>query len=391
MYTVKKFNSISEIVRTALLEKDYLLSDAVENYDAALVRSADLHEIAFPENLLAIARAGAGVNNIPLEECAQKGIVVFNTPGANAGAVKELTLCGLLLAGRKVIDGINWVSEQHAAGVTGLEKLAEKQKSQYVGHELAGKKLGVVGLGAIGVQVANAASAGLGMEVMGYDPFLSVQAAWKLSRSIRQATTIEEIFAECDYVTMHLPLNDATRGMVGEKLITTMKDGAVLLNFSRGGLVEYPALLAALDAGKLSRYITDFAADEMVGHPGVIAMPHLGASTPESEENCAEMAAAQLADYLENGNITNSVNFPACNLPRSGAWRLCILNKNIKGMVGSITAVLAQEGLNIEHMMNTSKGEVACTVIETDNQPTEKCCDALRAIDGIIRVRALGK
>lgn len=390
METVKLFNSISPIVRQNLPESRYELTENAENYTAALVRSADLHEIELPQPLLAIARAGAGVNNIPLEACAEQGVVVFNTPGANANAVKELVLAGLLLAGRQIVPAINWLTEEKAAGTQGLAKLAEKQKKNYVGPELAGKKLGVIGLGAIGVLVANAAANGLNMEVLGYDPYMSVEAAWHLTRSVRHAATLDEIFAQCDYITLHLPLTDTTKNMVDAARFAAMKPGAILLNFARGALVETQALLQALETGTLAKYVTDFPDDEVVGVKNVLAIPHLGASTPESEENCAEMAAKQLADYLEDGNIVNAVNFPSCTMPRTAAWRLVILNRNITNMVGQITSVLAAEGHNIDNMLNKSRGNWACTLIETDTQPTEKCLAALRAISGVVRVRALG-
>ncbi len=391
MYTVKTFNAISSIIHEHLPEDVYAVSADVAAYDAALVRSADLHETVFPPQLLAIARAGAGYNNIPLLRCAEQGIVVFNTPGANANAVKELVLCGLLLAGRQVVPAIQWLENAYANGATDLGALAEKQKKYFVGPELAGKKLGVVGLGAIGVQVANAAANGLNMEVLGYDPYMSVEAAWHLTRSVRHADTLDEIFSECDFITLHLPLNDATRGMVDAARLAAMKPGAVLLNFARGGLINTGDLLEALAGNKLARYVTDFPDDALVGKKNIITLPHLGASTPESEENCAAMAAQQLADYLEHGNIANSVNFPACSMPRTGAWRLCILNRNIPGMVGKITAVLAAEGHNIDNMLNKSRGDWACTLIDTSTEPEETCVAALRSIDGVVKVRALGR
>ncbi|MBQ8610954.1 MAG: phosphoglycerate dehydrogenase [Oscillospiraceae bacterium] len=391
MFTVKTFNAISNIIRQHLDDETYTIDADAFTYDAALVRSADLHETAFPQRLLAIARAGAGYNNIPLERCAEQGIVVFNTPGANANAVKELVLCGLLLAGRQVVPAIQWLESAYANGITGLGALAEKQKKYFVGPELAGKKLGVVGLGAIGVQVANAAANGLNMDVLGYDPYMSVEAAWHLTRSVRHADTLDQIFAECDYITLHLPLKDNTRGMVNAERLAAIKPGAVLLNFARGGLVDTDALLDALACGKLARYVTDFPDDALVGKKNIITLPHLGASTPESEENCAAMAAKQLADYLEHGDIVNSVNFPACSMPRTGAWRLCILNRNITGMVGKITAVLAAEGHNIDNMLNKSRGDWACTLIDTGTEPSPACIAALEDIDGVVRVRTLGR
>ncbi len=387
MYKIKKFNNISDIIYDHLPEEEFAVTDAGECYDGILVRSADLHEVEFPDSLAAIARAGAGVNNIPIDACSEAGIVVFNTPGANANAVKELVICGMLLAGRKIIPGAEWLEEQHSNGITGIEKLVEKAKNQFVGPELAGKKLGVIGLGAIGVMVANAASAGLGMEVVGYDPYMSVDAAWHLSRSVKHSVNINAVLQNCDYITLHLPLNDKTRGTIGKEQLAMMKKGAVLLNFARGGLVDDEAMLEALDAGTLSRYVTDFPNERILGHEGVIATPHLGASTPESEENCARMAAQELAEYLRYGNIRNSVNLPDCELPRGGGHRVAIINKNITNMVGQITAVLAAEGHKIDHMLNKSRGAYAYTLIDLEQMPTPDCLAKLRAIGGVLRVR----
>lgn len=389
MYTVKTMNNISDIIKQTLKASQYEVGPEQETYDALMVRSADLHETAFPQTLLAIARAGAGVNNIPVEACTEQGIVVFNTPGANANAVKELVLCGMLISCRKVIEGTEWVRDAHARGETGIGKLAEKAKKQFVGPELLGKKLGVVGLGAIGVLVSNAASDGLGMEVMGYDPFLSVEGALRLSRSVKLTADLDALFKECDYITLHLPLNDQTRGMVNEKVLHTMKDGAVLLNFARGGLVDDEAVLAAVKTGKLRHYVTDFADDTIAGQDGVIVMPHLGASTPESEENCAVMAAAEMHDYLQNGNITHSVNLPDCVMPRADGCRVTVINRNVANMVGQMTAVLAAEGLNIENMINKSRGAYAYTMFDLSAAPGEEALMKLRQIEGVLRIRVL--
>jgi D-3-phosphoglycerate dehydrogenase len=389
MFTIKRFNKISDIVYKHLDAQRYVISDDAEEYDAALVRSADLHAAELPERLIAVARAGAGVNNIPIQRCTERGIAVFNTPGANANAVKELVICGLLLAGRQVVPGIEWLQALHGQGSADIPGLVEKGKGQFVGPELAGKRLGVIGLGAVGVMVANAADKGLGMEVVGYDPYMSVEAAWNLTRSVLHAKSLEEIFESCDYITLHLPLDEKTRGMVGETAIASMKQGAVLLNFARGGLVDNRALLAALESGHLRHYVTDFPDDEVMGHPGIIATPHLGASTPESEENCAEMAARQLRDYLEDGNIVNAVNLPRCELPRSGEYRAAFIHRNIKNMVGQITAVLACEGLNIERMVNSSLGDWAYTLIDLSGRPPESSLARLSAIEGVVRVRIL--
>lgn len=389
MFNIKTLNKISDIIYQELGDQQYAVSDSITQYDAVLVRSADMLSAELPKDLLAIARAGAGYNNIPVDRCTEQGIVVFNTPGANANAVKELVLCGLLLAGRQVISGAGWLEQLCTERAEGVEKLVEKGKNQFVGPELAGKKLGVIGLGAIGVMVANAADKGLGMQVMGYDPYLSVEAAWNLTRSIIHVKSLDEIFANCDYITLHLPLNDKTRGMIGKAALSSMKQGSVLLNFARGGLVDDEALVDALESGHLRHYVTDFPNEAVLGHKGVIATPHLGASTPESEENCAQMAAQQLRSYLEDGNIVNSVNMPRCEMPRTEGYRLAVINLNIKNMVGQITAVLADAGHNIEHMVNSSRGEWAYTMLDLASKPDEACLNKIRAIHGVIRVRVL--
>ncbi|MBQ7081948.1 MAG: 3-phosphoglycerate dehydrogenase, partial [Oscillospiraceae bacterium] len=363
MLTVKKFNKISDIIYTQMPWDKYNFVEEGENYDAVLVRSADLNDTAFPAELLAIARAGAGVNNIPVDRCAQQGIVVFNTPGANANAVKELVLCGMMLACRRIIPGAQWVQQQHEQQVPDVGKRMEKVKNNFVGQEIAGKKLGVIGLGAIGIMVANAAIA-LEMDVYGYDPYLSVDSALRLSRGVHLVKDPQEIYKNCDFITLHLPQTAQTKGMINNDTLGLMKDGAVLLNFARGGLVEDEALLTALESGKLGRYVTDFPDDRIIANENVIALPHLGASTPEAEENCARMAAAQLEEYIVNGNIVNSVNFPNCQIPRGNGWRLAIINRNVTNMVGQITAILAAEGHNIEHMLNRSRGDWAYTLID---------------------------
>lgn len=389
MFKIKKLNNISDAIYEYLPKDDFIVIDDDEDYDAVLVRSANMHDMPLCENTLAIARAGAGVNNIPIEECSEKGIVVFNTPGANANAVKELVICGMMLAGRKIVPGIDWLTQEAAKKGDDLEKVVEKAKSQFVGPEVAGKKLGVIGLGAIGVMVANAAALGLGMEVIGYDPYMSVEAAWHLTRGVRHSHNIDELLTKCDYITLHLPLNDQTRNTIGAEQIEKMQDGAVILNFARGGLVDDDAILAALDSGKISKYVTDFPNSKICNHDGVIATPHLGASTPESEENCAVMAAKELKDYLIDGNIRNSVNLPECILPRMGGYRLSIINKNVTNMVGQITSVLAAEGYNIGHMLNKSRGSYACTLIDLDEKPSDICVEKIKNIDGILRVRII--
>ncbi len=388
MYNIKLFNNISNNIYNELDER-FNVSTDLEDYDAVIVRSADMHEVDLPNNAVAVARAGAGYNNIPVDKYSEKGVVVFNTPGANANAVKELVLCAILLSGRDIIGGIEWVNEQGRMGTQNVEKLAEKIKNQYVGNEVAGKTLGVIGLGAIGVLVANAACNGLGMKVIGYDPFMSVEAAWNLTRAVEHTDNINELFEKCDYITLHLPLNDNTKNIVSARMLSKMKDGSVILNFARGGLVNSKDIHDALESGKVAKYITDFATDDLIGQKGVIAIPHLGASTPESEDNCAEMAAKQIKDYVVNGNIVNSVNYPACNLPRTGKYRISINHRNIMNMVGQITAILAARDINIDHMVNTSRGDWAYTLIELSNGISDDVEESLKAIDGVVRVRRL--
>ena len=365
----------------------YTITDTMDGAAGVLVRSAAMHDMDLSESLLGIARAGAGVNNIPIDVCSEKGIVVFNTPGANANAVKELVLAGLFLASRKVVDGIAWAKTLKGEG-DAVGKLVEKGKSAYAGPELLGKKLGVIGLGAIGVLVANAAVA-LGMDVYGYDPYLSVDAAWKLSRHIHHANTLDEIYAECDYISVHVPLVPDTKGMLGEAAFAAMKEGVRILNFSRAGLVDSDAMLAALAAGKVAAYVVDFPTDEMLDVPGVVAIPHLGASTPESEDNCAVMAANQLKAYLENGNIINSVNFPDVDVPRTGDVRVCVLHRNIPNMLAQISSVVSACGVNIESMTNKSRKDLAYTVLDVVGAVADDVTDKIAAIDGIIRVRVL--
>lgn len=372
---------------TARLGDGYTVTDTMTDAAGVLVRSAAMHDMELPESLLGIARAGAGVNNIPVEGCSQKGIVVFNTPGANANAVKELTLAGLLLASRKILPGAAWAQSLKGEGAA-VGKLVEKGKSAYAGPELLGKKLGVIGLGAIGVLVANAAAA-LGMEVYGYDPFLSVDAAWKLSRDITHATSLDTIYAQCDYITVHVPLTPDTKELINETSIAAMKDGVRILNFSRDGLIDSNAMLAALESGKVARYVVDFPTEDMLGVENVIVLPHLGASTPESEENCAVMAADELKDYLENGNITHSVNFPDVKAARSGDARVCVLHRNVPNMLAQISSVVAASGANIEMMTNKSRKDYAYTMLDIGGRVADGVSDAIKAIDGVIRVRVL--
>ena len=365
----------------------YTVGEELAGADGVMVRSAAMHDMALPDSLWAIARAGAGVNNIPVDACSEKGIVVFNTPGANANAVKELVLAGLFLSSRKIVDGVQWAKTLKGEG-DAVGKLVEKGKSAFAGPEILGKKLGVIGLGAIGVLVANAATA-LGMEVYGYDPFLSVDAAWKLSRSIHHAATLEEIYAACDYITVHVPLTPDTKGMIGAEALASMKDGVRVLNFARGGLVDSAAMLAALDSGKVAAYVVDFPSDEMLGVANVIAIPHLGASTPESEDNCAVMAADELMDYLENGNITHSVNFPDMKIPRSGDTRICVLHKNVPNMLAQISAVVSGAGVNIASMTNKSRKDYAYTVLDIEGTVKDSVSRDILSIRDVIRVRVL--
>ena len=389
MFKIKEFNNISPVAKEVLGEEKYAFVSEGADYDAALVRSAELKDEKFPENLLAIARAGAGVNNIPVERCSEEGIVVFNTPGANANAVKELVLCGMLLSCRKIIHAAEWVANEKKNQTEGIEKLAEKAKKNFVGPELAGKTLGVIGLGAIGVLVANAAANGLDMNVIGYDPFMNVNSALHLSRRVKLSQEVEELYEKCDYITLHLPLNKETEKMINKAAIEKMKDNVVLLNFARGALADNAAVLEALKEKKLRAYVTDFAADELVGEEGVIALPHLGASTPEAEENCAEMAAEELKDFIENGNVVNSVNLPECKMARAGKERLTVINRNVANMLGQIATVLAAEGLNIEHMLNKGRGAYAYTMIDTNEEIPQNALDKIKAIDGVLRVRVL--
>lgn len=372
---------------TDRLGDGYTVGDTVDNPAGILVRSASMHDMELPQSLLAIARAGAGVNNIPLDRCSDAGVVVFNTPGANANAVKELVIAGLLLSSRKVVPAIDWAKTLKGQGAE-VGKLVEKGKGQFAGPEIFGKKLGVIGLGAIGILVANAAKA-LGMEVYGYDPFLSVDAAWNLSRSIHHATTVEQIYAQCDYISIHVPLNDNTRGMIGKDSIATMKDGVRILNFARGELVDSDAMLAALDSGKVATYVVDFPSDEMLCVDNVIAIPHLGASTPESEDNCAMMAADEMKVYLEKGIIRNSVNFPAMDVEKSGDVRICVLHRNIPNMLAQISSVVSDAGVNIETMTNRSKKDNAYTVLDIIGDVPQSVIDGIQAIDGVIRVRKI--
>ena len=386
MRKIHCLNAIAN-VGTDIFDENYKLTDNIEEADAIMVRSAAMGDMDFSENLLAIARAGAGVNNIPLERCADAGIVVFNTPGANANGVKELVICGMLLAARDVVGGIEWTRSIKDSDT--IAKDVEKGKKNFAGGEIKGKKLGVIGLGAIGAEVANAA-ASLGLEVLGYDPFISVNAAWRLSRKIKHITDINEIFKECDYITLHVPLTDDNRGMIGKNSIPQMKDGVVILNFARDLLVDDDEMEKALESGKVARYVTDFPNTKSAKMEKAIVIPHLGASTQESEDNCAVMAANELVDYLENGNIKNSVNFPSCDMGVCQVeGRVALLHQNIPNMIGQITSAFAKNGYNISDLTNKSKGSKAYTLIDIESKASDSLVKELNAIDGILKVRVI--
>lgn len=380
MYNILTLNKISK-AGLERLDDNYNVADSVENPDAILVRSAAMHDMELPASLLAIARAGAGVNNIPLDKCTEQGIVVFNTPGANANAVKELVIAAMLLSSRKIVEGIEWAKTLKDS--PDAAKLVEKGKSQFVGPEIKGKTLGIVGLGAIGILVANAAVA-LGMNVLGYDPYISVDGAWGLSPEVKHVVSLDDIFENSDYITLHVPLTPDTKGVIGKENIAKMKDRVRILNFARGDLADNEAVLAAVAEGKIAKYVTDFAAPELLGVDGVIVTPHLGASTPESEDNCAKMAADEIKDYLENGNIKNSVTLPAVSMPRGAGSRICVIHKNVPNMINSVTSALA--GANIENMQSKSRKDYAYTILDVTGDFDDA---AVEAIDGVIKVRVI--
>ena len=386
MFQIHYLNKISQ-QGTALWTEDFALTDDVEKADGIVLRSANMHDMVLPENLLAVARAGAGVNNIPLTSCADKGIVVFNTPGANARSVMELTLCGMLLGSRDIIGGVNWV--QSIKDDPDVSKLVEKGKSRFAGHEIAGKKLGIIGLGNIGGPLANRARK-LGMEVYGCDPHISVEAAWNLDGHVQRVKTPEEIYALCDIITVHVPLLKDTEKMINASALAKMKDGVIILNFARDLLVDDDAMADALASGKVARYVTDFPNPKTANMPGCIAIPHLGASTEESEDNCARMAVRQMMDYLENGNIVNSVNYPNCDMGVcQSEGRITILHHNIPGSLGRFTAAIASENVNIAGLMNKSRGEYAYTMLDLDHHPSAEVVEHLKEIEGVVRVRVI--
>ena len=386
MYKVKCLNPIAKVGMDVFSDA-YEKTEEFAEAEVAMVRSAAMHDMDLPESLLTVARAGAGVNNIPLDKCAEKGIVVFNTPGANANGVKEAVLAGMFLAARDIVGGINWVQSEKTEPT--IDKLVEKKKSQFAGTEIKGKKLGVIGLGAIGVRVANACNR-LGMEVYGYDPFISVDAAWSLSRDVKHINNLDDIYANCDFISVHVPLMDDTRKMINEEAIAKMKDGVIILNFARDLLVDDDAMEKALADGKVRRYVTDFPNAKTAQMAGVIAIPHLGASTEESEDNCAVMAAKQVRAYVENGNIKNSVNYPACDMGVcKAAGRVAICHRNIPKILSKLTNVCAEEGLNIEDMTNNSKGAWAYTMIDMNVSASDEVLNALKAVDGVVKVRKI--
>ena len=387
MFKIRTLNAISSVVHEILTPDRYTIADDIASPDALLVRSAKCLDMTFSKELRAIARAGAGVNNIPIERCTQEGIVVFNTPGANANAVKELVFASMMMASRNLYDAIDWCKSLQGKGDE-IGSLVETGKKRFIGKELKGKTLGVIGLGAIGVLVANEGFA-IGMNVVGYDPFISVEHAWKLSRSIHRVLSLDELVAQCDYISIHVPLTKDTRNYLSADTIYNIKRGATVLNFARGELVESEAMLNALEDGIVSKYIVDFPSEEMIDANNVICIPHLGASTPESEENCAVMAAEQLSDFLENGNIANSVNFPACELARMGEMRICIVNTNKPNMIGQFTALLSEKGANITNMLNKSRGSIAYTMFDLDETINNGIIEKLMQINGVIRVTTL--
>lgn len=386
-FKIQVFNSIASEGLGKLHEDFYQTGPAVESPDALILRSHSLHNHQFAPNTLAVARAGAGVNNIPVELCTEAGIVVFNTPGANANAVKELVIAGLLLSSRKIPQGISWAKSLVGKGDE-VPKLIEKGKSNYAGPEIHGKTLGVIGLGAIGMLVANAAES-LGMRVIGHDPYISIDAAWQLSKYVKKAPSLDALFKMSDYISLHVPLIDATKNLLNRSRFAQMKAGVRILNFARGGLVDEEALFEALDNHKVACFVTDFPNERQLNHQNIIAFPHLGASTPESEKNCAIMAVDQLSDFLEHGNIRNSVNFPSADLPRTQGPRLIVTNKNIPAMVGQITSLLAEQQINISDMLNQHRGDIAYTIIDLDNEIQKDQLQRIRSIEGVIRARYL--
>lgn len=384
MKEILKLNSISPLAEK-ILGKDYKLTESAKSPVAVMLRSFSMHDFALPDSVLAVARAGAGTNNIPVAEYAEKGVVVFNTPGANANAVKELCLAALLLASRGIIDGVQWTNKLTGDDVA---KQAENGKKQFAGHEIMGKTLGVVGLGAIGVQVGNNAVR-LGMNVLGYDPFITIDSAWKLNHNISKIESLDNLFEDADYITLHVPLTDGTRGLINAKTIAKMKDGVNIVNLSRGELCVNADIISAVKSGKIHSYITDFAAPELLNVAGITVLPHLGASTEEAEDNCAVMAAQELVDFIDNGNIKNSVNFPACSSPRAGKQRVTVIHRNVKFVLNSITDIVSNAGINIENFVSQSRGDYAYTILDIANMADDKLISAIAACDNVIKVRKI--
>jgi len=389
MYKIQTLNAISEVIHQHLSAEKYTIATDEPVPEGILVRSASMHDMDLPESLLAVARAGAGTNNIPIDECTKKGIVVFNTPGANANAVAELVICGLMLGSRNVVGGIQWARTLDGKGDE-VAKLTEKGKAQFVGPEVRGKTLGVIGLGAIGALVANGAI-GLGMNVIGYDPFISVDSAWSLSRSVKHCTSVDEIYAQADYITFHIPLLKDTRGSINAAAIAKMKDGVRLLNFSRAELADFADLTAALESGKVASYVTDFPTQEVLQMKNTVVIPHLGAATPESEENCAEMAARQIRDYLEFGQIRNSVNLPEVLLGRAEGVRVLVIHENEPGLISALSSAIGARKININNMVSKSRGNNAVTVLEISKMPDQKLLNELNALNGVLRVRCFNE
>ncbi len=387
MYRIQTLNKISPVGLELFPRENYEIASEIPNPDGILLRSFKMHDMKIPESLKAVGRAGAGVNNIPIEKCTEKGIVVFNTPGANANSVKELVLMSLFLSSRRIYEGVSWAKSLAGKGAE-VPKLVEKEKSRFSGPEIRGKKLGVIGLGAIGVMVANDAES-LGMEVSGFDPFISVDSAWGLSRSVQKAVSLDTLISESDYITIHVPLDDKTKGLINSEKFSLMKGGVRLLNFSRGGLVNNADLKAALADGTVAAYVTDFPDEDLLDEPNVLPVPHLGASTPEAEDNCASMAVKQVRDYLEYGNITNSVNFPECKMTPSSNNRILVANRNVPNMVGQITTILAESRINIVDMLNRSRGELAHNIIDCENGVPEEVLEKIFNIEGVIMTRLI--
>ena len=387
MYTIRTLNNIAKTGLAKLPEQNFVIDEKAENPEGIILRSFDMHKMELNESLLAVARAGAGTNNIPIEKCTQKGVPVFNTPGANANAVKELVLAGLFASSRRIIAGAAWV-QGLKDNCESVEKAVEAGKKEFTGPEIAGKTLGVIGLGAIGSRVANCAIE-LGMEVYGYDPYISIDAAWNLSSQVRHCVNLNDMLPLCDYITIHVPYLPTTKDTINAQTLALCKDGVKILNYARGELVNTEALLEAMEIGKVSGYMTDFPSEAILGKPGIVCTPHLGASTPEAEDNCAVMAAKELSDYLKNGNIIHSVNMPEVNQPRAGGKRICIIHKNEPGMISQITALTTEAGLNIENMVNKSKKNMAYTMLDATGAVDKKLAEKLAAIPAVIRVRIL--